>query len=369
LRVFAWRDGKIDASQMRTMTTTNNMTLFWEQIGQDIVFPRHEYYGAVLTDHLVVAIGLWDAERIGSMGVLYTYQYRPPLDNNHDSDTTSSSSSADWVSMAPVMEMKGATSAMQLVHASSNNTSTEPGTLILALGYAYTGSVETCRYETETGQWIQFGRGLQVSEDKGPFTTEELGYSWLSLSRNGEIVAFGRQDALQMFAYDAARDNWMPIGQGLQKANSSSTPFNFGQFALSANGKMLVATTFLMDDKDRATNMSMSFSGQIQTWDFVPITNEDNDNMSAGGAWIQRHGEAAVLEVSWTVDAFSSHNIAVSEDGNHLAASFCNALTSKLLLLPGRCESLNEIEQTTNDPVLCDLIGKKRSRHLAIDFI
>jgi hypothetical protein len=306
LQVFALRDN------MNNVTTAEDNTavapFIWEKIGPDIDHSLDLDLGVSLIDNLIFSLGTKENPRSHDEdpelhpdemeSKIYVYQF----------DTNQS----DWVRLGgemPIIGLDSPAASMQLVL--NKNT----GRLLLAVGWYC--CAQTFWYEPDTDQWIQFGSDLYDLEwIDSPYYRGVV----LRLSLDGGTITVGAQtDAggigigfLRTFSYDSASDDWIDMGMYLDGDEGSLL---FGDFSLSANGKVLVTTTQKVDivvDTSRVT-------GQVHTWDFIATSD------GIEGEWIQR---GAALEVEtlesrfgYSTDSWFGYKIALSADGNRLATS------------------------------------------------
>jgi hypothetical protein len=277
--------------------------MFWDQLGRGIVVSSDLVAtSSSLTDELVFAMGYLNTT--SNQGLVHVYQF----DANQ----------SDWVVMGRPIEMLS-----QSMHLIKNKST---GTFVLSIGGA--SSVRTFRYEPDSDSWMQFGSELATHDDGGPIL--------FSLSLNGETItllgkAYAGIRGLRTYSYDAATADWQQLGKDLKDSS-----FRFGEFSLSANGKVLVATTQKLGVM--LENRISSVYGQVHTWDF--IANDQNTTVDAGaaggggggGEWIQR---GAALEVGTLASEFG-YKIALSEDGNRLAATAPQAGNEQGVLTAGK---------------------------------
>jgi hypothetical protein len=192
--------------------------------------------------------------------------------------------------------------------------------LILAVGGRLTAS--TFRYEPDTDTWIQFGADLTADDE----TNSQYVGVWLSLAMDGETLTVGLQNdavgygigLLRTYSYDAARDDWIQLGQDLKDSSFLFSP----SICLSANGKVMVTTTQKVDHI--MAGQSKYVTGQVRTWDYLAATG-DEGVVGVDGEWIQR---GAALEVGTDNSTFG-YRLALSADGNRIATSAIHALNDQ----------------------------------------
>jgi hypothetical protein len=345
----------------------------WQQLGSDIASPSLSFGHALsLTDNLVLCVSS-DYQPGVKPGKIFTFAYNSSMD--------------DWVGLggAPLEHYGNSLKLVERQDSTRSETSGNTTMLLLAVGGWK--RARTFRYNaaaSDASSWMPYGSDVTVAAgSKDVMVDLSSDGSVLVVGVEHDVGGHGAGRQVRVLSYDADRDEWTPLGSDLQDDS-----FVFGNFALSANGKVVATTTYdlvynLIDNTTKLPKEDESM-GQIRIWDYIATaeTNDDkggrvvqnlwefladragnSDSTSSttnatSGNWVQRIGTPA-LQLGLPGSKFG-WKVALSENGDRLASSMPlginkqGAQSGKVgvfeLLLPTSEPTSSKSPSTTSSP-------------------